>query len=257
MGDWNLMPGPAAVRDSAEATFLWNRAQFHMFDQGQIVSGSARDSGNPIATTILRPGLLLGKKTSDSKLYQYAPTATDGTQNVYGINTIPMKMTDVDGNNKDRLYGVCISGPVKNASLILLDQMARQQMRNRFLFDDDFVSWNYWPWKAVVPQTTSYQILLADNGTLFTNSGAVGAVTFTLPAIVNGYVFGFSVWADQNVTITSTEGTNIIGVNGASYTNVAFTTNANRIGGVAKLYSDPGATKWICEVPNPNAVTFS
>src|SRR5438105_4771760 len=85
--DWNAMPGPSAVRDTAEANFLWNKGAFAAFDYGAVLDGASRDAGGS-PTTILRTGLLLGKVTSSGKCKQWSGTATDGTQYVYGIDAV-------------------------------------------------------------------------------------------------------------------------------------------------------------------------
>jgi hypothetical protein len=50
-------------------------------------------------------------------------------------------------------------------------------------------------------KTTDYTVLSADNGTVFTNIGAAGTVTFTLPAGTEGQKFTFKRVASQEVRI--------------------------------------------------------
>jgi hypothetical protein len=55
--------------------------------------------------------------------------------------------------------------------------------------------------RGPVAKTANYTILKGDAGTIFTNSGAGGAVTFTLPAVTAGMKFNFIVVAAQTLTV--------------------------------------------------------
>jgi len=59
--------------------------------------------------------------------------------------------------------------------------------------------------KLVVAKTTNYTITMGDGGNLFTNTGAGGSVTFTLPvgAEVAGMVVDFVTTAAQAIVIAS------------------------------------------------------
>ena len=50
-------------------------------------------------------------------------------------------------------------------------------------------------------KTSSYPLVATDSGQHFDNVGAVGAVTFTLPAAVRGLNFWFTVFAAQNLIV--------------------------------------------------------
>ena len=261
--DYLRTPGPQAARDEVQQKLIWNKGALAVFDTGAIIDGASTDAGNTGATTTLRGGLLLGKVTSSGKLKPFGPTNSDGTQFVYGICPFDIKMVDPDGNGQDRIVGTLIAGYVKNAAVVTttgaLTAQARQQMRGRFWFDDDYGTppGLYFPVRGQNSQTASYTVLTSDNGSMLDNTGATGAITFTLPAIASGLVYTFVVVADQNVTISSNEGSNIIGPANAAASNIIFQTPGSRIGGVARLYTNPGATKWICELPTKAAVTVT
>jgi Bacteriophage lambda head decoration protein D len=248
--DGLAFPGMGTVRDSAEVNFQWNAGRFTVFGTSDVISSAASDAGNT-PTSTLRAGLLLGKITSSGKLLQYSPTATDGTQIVYGICPWPVVLVDADNNAQDKALAVCIGGYVKGGSLYNLDLQARSQMRGRFFFDDAGGlngGHLYFPWKTQISKTgTTYQVTAADNGTLFDNTGAGGNIAYTLPAIANGLCFGFLALAAGTVTVASTEGTNMVTFNNASASSVAFSTSGHIIGGLFRIYSNPGATKWIVE----------
>jgi len=72
--------------------------------------------------------------------------------------------------------------------------------------------------RAPVAKTAAYQILASDAGTTFTNSGASGSVTFTLPLSdlttnpprrITGMRFRFVKYADQHLIIAVGTGAKI------------------------------------------------
>lgn len=258
MNDFLLTPGPQAVFDTAEANVLWNKGSLAIFDYGSIVASDATDSGST-PTTTLRIGLLMGKKTSGGKLYAWSPTATDGTQIVYGVLCVDLNMLNSNAVATDRVVGILIGGWVKNASILNLDNQARQQMRGRFWFDDDFAAPTkaHYPWRQELAKTTAYPVVAADSGTLFTNVGAVGGVTFTLPTLASGLSFGFLAVADFAITVASAAGDDMVTVNDASADSVAFSTAGDIMGGFVRVYSNVAGTKWYVEKLCPNAMTIS
>lgn len=56
--------------------------------------------------------------------------------------------------------------------------------------------------RPVTAKTSGYTVLNTDTGTFFTNLGASGSVTFTLPALTTGLTYDFERLADQTVTIS-------------------------------------------------------
>ncbi len=163
------------------------------------------------------------------------------------------------GANQARFYGILVGGPVKASAIIGLDLMARADMSDHFWFDDALnLPGNHWfPWRRFQTKTTNYQILASDNFTHFDTLGAVAEVDFTLPAIANGYYFGFTNMVGQTMKVISTEGTNIVAFNNASASSIAFSTGGNLIGGGIRIYSNPAATKWIVENASAGANTIT
>lgn len=257
MADWLRTPGPLAARETAEKNFLWGKADQAVFQNGVVVLSSTVDSGASV-TTQLRSGLLMGKITSSGKMTQWSATATDGSEVVAGILALPVPMLDADGVARDRVNVLVVGGNVKADQIQGLNGQARQQMRGRFIFDDDYANKNsYYPWLREITKTANYTVTSADNGTLFDNLGASGAVVFTLPTLAVGLCFGFHVQADANVTISSAAGDDMVVPNDASADSVAFSTGGDKIGGLVKIYSNPAATKWIVEKPCSNAMTWA
>lgn len=243
---YGIVPGLTTSRETYESEFRWG-SQYQGVFANALIDGSAVDSGNS-PTYELRPGLLLGQVISTGKYKNYSPTATDGSEVASAILIEALRMQDFNGNNVDRFYAVLVGGPVQASKIINLDLMARQQM-DKFIFDDIFhMQGNHWfPWKRFQSKTSNYTVVANDNFTLFDNVGATGAVTFTLPALAAGYLFGFRGQADQTITIASNEGDNMVAFNDASADSVAFSTSGEKIGGMVWVYTNPGATKWIVE----------
>lgn len=263
MNDWGLVPGPQAARETAESNFLWNRGAFAVFQNGIVIDSACTDNGNS-TTTQLRAGLLMGKITSSSKYTGWSPTATDGSQVVVGVLSSPQNMLDFNGSAADRIGVLVVGGCVKNAKLYSnnsgtnLDRQARQQMRGRFIFDDDNVQrGGVYPFIQEITKTANYTVLATENGALYDNAGATGAVVFTLPTIANGLVYGFSVQADQSVTVNSAAGDDIIVPNDASADSVAASTVGDKVGALWVLYTNPAGTKWILDKRCSNALTFT
>lgn len=243
---YGLFPGMTTSRETYEAEFRWG-SQFQGVFTNAVIDGSSTDSGNS-PTFELRPGLVMGQVISSGKWKPYSPTATDGSEVANAVLIEALRMQDFSGNNVDRFYALLVGGPVQASKLLGLDLNARQQM-DKFIFDDIFgLMGNHWfPWKRFQTKTANYTVVANDNFTLFDNTGAGGAVTFTLPALANGYVFGFRVVADQNLTVASAAGDDMIAFNDASADSVAFSTAGQLIGGMVVVYTAPNATKWIVE----------
>lgn len=100
---------------------------------------------------------------------------------------------------------------------------------------------------VVSAKTANYTCVAADSGTIFTNTGAAGAVTFTLPAASNtGWTAKFVVVANQNVTVARAGTDAMVLFNNASGASIAFSTVSEKIGGAVEVVSD--GTRWLCFV---------
>lgn len=98
----------------------------------------------------------------------------------------------------------------------------------------------------VAAKTASYSVQPNDNNTVFTNRGAGGAVTFTLPTIAS-LDSGFNVWffvaADQSVTISCPEGDKIVTFNDIAADTVAYSTASKKVGASCHFIYD--GTGWL------------
>jgi hypothetical protein len=101
--------------------------------------------------------------------------------------------------------------------------------------------------RKVTAKTAAYTCTVADCGTIFTNRGASGSVTFTLPTPVgnSGLWFDFFVVADQNVVITGGDEL-VVTFNNATADGVTFGTSSEKIGAGATVISD--GTSWLVQL---------
>ena len=109
---------------------------------------------------------------------------------------------------------------------------------------DGFRYGGYLLYANEIAKTADYTVKVAESGTLFTNTGATGAVIFTLPARQSLLAYGFLVVADQNLTVVSAAGDDIVVFNDASADSVAFSTSSEKIGGQFFVWCNQAGTKW-------------
>ena len=241
------LPGMAEAVVSTEKAIAWGSIHQQMYQAGVILSSTVDATNTP--TTQLRAGLLVGQITATGKFTVWDETATNGSQIVAGVLAEPVNMLDfTSGSAADKRGQIMISGPVKAGQLIGLNNKAREQMSARgFLFDDSF---NGFPYVLnVVAKTANYTVTTAENGTLFTNAGAAGAVTFTLPTVAKGLRYQFFAEADQTVTVAGATGTLVV-FNDAAANSIAFSTASEKIGGGCEVIANAAGTKWLVKIFN-------
>lgn len=102
--------------------------------------------------------------------------------------------------------------------------------------------------RRLVPKTANYAVHPNKgdySGTIFTNRGATGAVTFTLPSPTPALaesLYDFLGVADQTFTVAAPTG-KILTFNNATATSVAASTAGQKIGAAISAYCDGVA--WI------------
>lgn len=249
-------PGIRDLLETVENQFWVGRYELQEWT-GEIINGSAVDSGNTGHTGDLRAGLLLGKVLATGKVMQWNPAATDGTQDLYGV-LAHMQNVTYQGGTLDRLTAIMVGGMVDPTKLIIPGQtgmgiagnanefLVRNMLgaNGRFKFYKDFVNVDQGGWRNVVAKTADYTVLTTDHGTLFTNRGAGAAVTFTLPAVAaKGLRYGFYVVANQNVLVVGGTADTMVAFNDATANSVAFSTTGEKIGGMFEVFGD--GTGWL------------
>ncbi len=246
---YGAIPGLTTATETYESALRWGNDTMGVLT-GALIAAAALDTTNT-PTSELRVGLVMGIITATGQWTNYSAVATDGSGVAQGILPVGLRTTDLlTGVTQQRFYAMLVGGPVQASKLLGLDAVARQQMADSFMFDDNFSGNHWYPWKQIVTKTANYTLVASDNFTLFNNAGATGAVTFTLPAIAsgNGYYFGFAPEVtNQNFLITSAEGGNIIWLNNLAQNTLAFQTGSQIAGGFLVFYTNPGSTKWIVE----------
>lgn len=97
---------------------------------------------------------------------------------------------------------------------------------------------------AKTQAASPYTVTFADMGTLFTNAGATGAVTFNLPTAQQGLWYRFAVIANQTITVTAGAGT----VTAVGLTSGASRSMATQYGSFDVVCYD--GTNWVCRAVN-------
>jgi hypothetical protein len=99
--------------------------------------------------------------------------------------------------------------------------------------------------RRVTAKTTAYTITNQDHKAIFTNRGATGSVTFTLPSAANNPGLEVMVYAvaAQNVVVASATTDTMVVVGDATADSVTWSTSGEIIGGGATFISD--GTGWL------------
>lgn len=262
-------PGQGAAAFTTEREILAQGfdAQQCLF-KSIVISGATRDAGNT-PTTILRPGLLLGRLSATGEYEEWdADTVVDGTQNIGAILWKEKRAQDFDANNVDRVFTALVGRGVLQASQLLIQGAAfvghideylarRQLLAANFQLDDD--PFGYKGGQGYRVQTISaedHTITADDNGhTFIYTHTAAAASTITLPAIKAGLEFDLLRGANsaEDFLITSAEGDNVIAGNDLSADSVLWTTTGQQIGAGLKaraIYLDT-TLKWHFDLYTP------
>lgn len=234
-----LMPGQSGDEYwTQENQIWWGRHDQQVWVQG-VIAAAQVDTGNTGYTNILRHGIALGVITASQKFGVWNPYAVDGTHRLVGFltyNDMLMSQFGV-GNTADRQYGMILTGGNIQSGRIIIpgettagisgksyEFLLREQMIGRYRLDDEHLA-GFSNWK-VRELTASATATTRDNKTHFTNLGAAGSVTLTLPAPIPGLEFLVSVVAAQNIVLNSTATGQFL--NGATSVDNDTLTAANR-----------------------------
>lgn len=263
MGGWGT-PGVGSERTVTESEILWgaDQARNAALWKSAVISGTTRDDGNTNFTTILRPGLLLGKLDSGGEYEEWDGDVATGTQNIAGILDTELRAQDFDATNQDRVFRVLVArAPVKARKLLIQgsafvghvdEYLARMQLHQAgFVLDDDPFGYKsglvdrY----AVVADTTD-TLTEAENGSTIFYSNAA-SVTVTLPTAKPGLRFELCRTGDEEFIFVSPTADNVIVGNDLSADGVTFTTAGEHLGVRVRLRSVYVGTtvKWLAEGP--------
>ena len=254
-------PGIQAALETIENVFWWGRWESHLY-VGAVVEGDSRDTGNTGYTEILRPGLIMGKKTTGDKWMPWngSPGAGDeGIDTALGVLSYSQKMTR-RGADQDRWFGwIMLGGGVKARNLLVPgstsfglagsahEHIIRAQMHPRFTFDANPAGNRMGGWKrikevaslAATAGSGAITVTEADSGTLWLVKGSDQAITFTTPATAEkGLWYGFYNAVDQNLTVTAGTADTMVTLNDIAADSVSFSTSSEKIGGMFELFGD-------------------
>jgi hypothetical protein len=256
-----MYPGQFGIGGQTTAAFtqprelFWggDRTKIQVITRDTFVSGASRDAGSS-PTTALRPGLLMGLITASNMAIQWDPTATDGSQNLFGINQFEALVVDaLTGSNIDKNMGLVVSAPVKASELLVLgvamvgsdyEYLARRLLhQSGVILDDDPMGLLARDTMRVVTKAANYTVLAGDTNTAF--QAITGAVTFTLPTIKDGLVYEF-LQTTNNDMIINGGASAIVAVNTAAGTSVTFNTSSQKLGARARFRAIRlnGTLKW-------------
>lgn len=260
LGGWGN-PGVGTAREVYESEILWGSDQCRnaALWQSVVISGAARDAGNT-PTTILRPGLVLGKLTSGGKLMEFNWDLTDGSEKFFGVLDTELKATDYDANNADRVFRVLTNRAPVKASKLLIEGAAfvghagefiarRQMVTAGFIFDDDPAGFLAGQQMRTVAKAADYTVATTDNGTMFTNAGASAKIVFTLPAIQAGLEYTFYSEDNDGLRITAATADTIVCHNDTAADSIDLATTGRNIGGVLRIRANADGTRWLA-IPN-------
>lgn len=251
------VPGSGALVETTEAELLWGSdlGRLIAIRKSAVISGATRDSGNT-PTTVLRPGLVLGKETASGEYSDYDPDATDGSQVAEAILATELRAQDFDANNADRVFGVIVGGLIKGGKLHGLDAQARKQLQasGRFIFDDDLFAKHSHLGSPYTNQQVTGDLTLtkADSGKRLICT--TGDSDITLPELSEaGMVFQVLRASDHELAVISSEGDNMIVGNDLSADRITFTTAGEQVGAMVHVESIYVGTtlKWLTWLPIP------
>lgn len=251
-------PGMSTVISTQENQIWWGHENLRIYDPLPILKSTAIDAGNT-PTTQLRSGLVLGKRDADGIWAEYDPTQTDGREVARGVLQGSLSMLNaVSGAAEDKhggVYEILVGGLLKSSALFGLDGLARIQLAQRFIFDDELQGrkWGNGLWLREVAKAANYPVVVADNLAEFV---ATAAVQFTLPAIAKGLRFKFRQEANASLIIAAPAAI-LIGLNGVTFTTLTFNTAGQMIGAGATVYANKAGTKWIVESASAPGTTIT
>lgn len=259
LNTYGAKPGIDALQQTSEVQVWDGPIEAQVFGGGLLAS-TAVDSGNT-PTTSLRPGLLLGQLTATGEYVAYDPTAVTGAEVARAVLTHGISTLDSGGVAVQKQCHLIAKGILRGSAVLNLDLQARRQLlaSGKFIFSDEDAGKPGFlglPLREIA-KDDDYTVLASDNGTLFTTLGAAGAVVFTLPAIAQGLAFEFLNLVDQNMSIVSAAGDDIVWVDDLAADSLTFVTTDQKIGAHVLLYANAAGTKWYVRNLSPSTVTVT
>lgn len=264
-GGWGV-GGVGVERTVTESELLWgaDHARNATLWKSSKISGTTRDAGNTNFTTIIRPGLLLGKIDATGEFEEWDGSLLLGTQNLQGILDTEMRAQDFDATNQDRVFRILVArAPLKVRKLLILgaafvghaqEYLARRQLYAAgFVLDDDPFGYKAGAYRAPSYETATTDTLTGDQNGMTLIYMNAASVTVTLPAIKPGLKYTLIRSADEEFIVVSPTADNVIVGNDLSADGVTFTTASEQIGATVQVESVyyNGTLKWLMTLPPP------
>lgn len=238
------IPGITALVETVEGQ-IWASGpdnQHKRYQQKIHLKSTVVDSGNTGFTNQLRPGLAIGRKTSDGLDYVYSPSANDGTQACIGLLEHSVSMLR-DGVAADRFTHMLTAGIIRNIDdLVGVDKQAMANLLR--------LGWTIaqptphgsaflvHPWMTEY-KASNYTVTDADHGKMLV--AITGAVTFTLPSLATvgpGFEVLFYNGVAATMTVTGAADSIAYGdAAGGLSTSLAFSTANKQMGGQVLMKS--------------------
>lgn len=246
---YGAFPGFSAEYNDSTTDIFWggDMGRLDILMMPMVLDGTIRDATNS-PTTVLRPGLLLARNSSN-KLVAYDPTGTGGVQKAIAVLPVEIKVTDFFGVNQDRTLAVVVRGPVRASKLIGLDYASRGQLADAgFRFDDNIQNDTYQYAQVTDLGDAAYTVSANESGVLFVIRPTASRIV-TLPACNPGLTYEFVNHGSATFVLTSAEGDNMIVGNDLEADSVSFATAGEIIGVTMRVTSIQfGSTKkWLVQ----------
>lgn len=251
-----MAPGMGVSVETNDREFLWGNAASYQYTNALLAAATVDATNTP--TTQLRRGLLLGRITASGLYTHYDPAATDGSEVAQGFLADAVNMLDrTSGAAAIHVGRLVFMGLVKAGFVLGLDEQARRQLNNRFVFDDRLSGVPGGP-LLIAAKAADYTVVNGtDNGKWFTTQGAAGAVVFTLPTtLARGNVWRFINEVNQNMTVAA-PANKLVVTNNATATSIAFSTANLKIGSVVEISTNADATKYVAHLLTTNTATIA
>lgn len=207
----NALPGIGQTFMSQEKQILFGEFWHTIRHPNPVIAAPSVDAGNS-PTAILRPGLVMAilQATSDESLEDYVgmwfpfdPTKTDGREEALGVLGQAIRMTDLAGSIETKQGVIYIGGALKFDQLCVSKAsgeaawlaLAREQLQQRFIFDDDTngVNWLSRAKRTIESTLEDADLTLtaADNGSRVVCTSNAPDNQVILPAVGRGMAFDF------------------------------------------------------------------
>lgn len=251
------LPGVTTSITSDENNPWFGREVQNIYSHG-VLDGDSVDAGNTVNTSVLRAGMALGRIASNGQLAPWSPTATNGTQYLYGYLGLPIDCNPTGaGTPANRAIGLVLVGGQVDPTKILVAGEAdyditddnellwvlMAQSNNRFMYA------NYFDFPARSAGVQSYDAIDTTGAATLTAADThknflmdyAGAMAVTVPAPLPGLQFTFYNMVDQNVVVTTTGANQAIGVttaaSGASHigNTISVSTSTKKQGAAFRL----------------------